>query len=123
MIKDTGELLAVASHARKANTDKPTGQPQGGATVNISIGGDSMGIEGNGLPGAGAKMTLDLTPRIAQNLAQRTGPQAESGQRVIDGQMLSAQELREALEPKRIEHEGSTESQEDGSQIFAQDSE
>lgn len=122
MIRDTGELLAIASHARKANTDKITA-PNGGNTVNINIGGDSMGIGDNGLPGAGAKMTLDLTPRMAQSLAQRTTSTATNGSRVIDGQMLTAQELRSVLELKKESaHEDSTEASQDFEGVAAEDS-
>lgn len=95
MIRDTGELLAIASHSRKANTAPAPSAPQG-ATVNINFGGDSMTDE-NGLPGAGAKMTIDLTPRLANSLSQRRTVTEAGNGRVIDGQMLSAQELRDAL--------------------------
>lgn len=101
LIRDTGELLAIATQARRANEQKSSSQnPSGGNTVNINIGGDSM--EGdNGLPAAGAKMTIDLSPRVASALQNRRNPQAEVGGRVIDGQMLSAAELRSALESQK----------------------
>lgn len=51
----------------------------------------------NGLPSAGAKMTIDLTPRLASSLSQRRSVTEAGNGRVIDGQMLSAQELRDAL--------------------------
>jgi hypothetical protein len=101
MIRDPGELLAVATQARRANEaqQKPSAGGSGGNTVNINFGGDPMDSE-NGLPAAGARMTLDLSPRVASALAkQRSG--SESGSRVIDGQMLSAQELRNALESQK----------------------
>lgn len=61
-----------------------------------------MDQEGTGLPAAGARMTIDLSPRLAQSLANRQNrPTPEQG-RVIDGQMLSASELREALEQKQL---------------------
>jgi hypothetical protein len=99
MIRDPGELLAVATQARRANEAQQKPSAGGGNTVNINFGGDPMDSE-NGLPAAGARMTLDLSPRVASALAkQRSG--SESGSRVIDGQMLSAQELRNALESQK----------------------
>jgi hypothetical protein len=99
LIRDPGELLAVASAARRASTDSKA--PASGTTVNVinNIGGESM--DESGLPAAGAKMTIDLSPRVASALSRRREPQAEVGGRVIDGQMLSAQELRNALEASK----------------------
>lgn len=92
-IRDPGELLAVAAAARKVNVGSDGGGGTGqGVTVNIN-GVDSMAGE-NGLPGAGAKMTIDLSPKVATSLGQRMA-QKQMGERVIDGEMLTAKELRE----------------------------
>lgn len=98
MIRDPGELLAIASAARRANT--PQGTPTGGTTVNVNFG--EGGMNENGLPAAGTKMTIDLSPRIAKALNERSAHTAESGARVIDGEMLSATELRSMLESQRV---------------------
>lgn len=94
LIKDPGELLAVASHARRATEAKQGAGAGGGMTVNIGLGGESMDGN-NGLPAAGTTMRIELTPRLAQSLSQR---QERPEGRVIDGQMLSAAELRTALD-------------------------
>lgn len=124
LIRDPGELLAVASQARRANTDsrQPNGGGGGGTTVNINMNGDSMDND-NGLPAAGAKMTIDLSPRVASTLAQRAKPRQEGEGRVIDGQMLTAAELRAALaEQKAKANEDSTETPKDGANVFEEDS-
>lgn len=96
LIRDTGELLAVATAARKV-ADNVAGGGQNGnqqnTQVNISFGGSEMT---DGLPASGAKMTIDLSPRLANSLAQRSERPID-GNRVIDSTMLSAKELREAL--------------------------
>jgi hypothetical protein len=121
MIRDPGELLAVASHARRANTDLRSGGGAGGTTVNINMNGDSMDSE-NGLPAAGAKMTIDLSPRVATALASKQAANGGQG-RVIDGQMLSAAELRAALQAEKDGTDAdSTKESENGSGIFAEDS-
>jgi len=94
LIKDTGELLAIATHARRATESKQNGGNVGGTTINLNMGVDSMDGT-NGLPAAGTTMKLDLTPRLAQSLQAR---QQRPEGRVIDGQMLSANELRAALD-------------------------
>jgi len=123
LIRDPGELLAVASHARRANEAKTGGGPGtgvGGTTVNINMGAESMDGE-NGLPAAGAKMTIDLSPRVAGALAAKREPSSGIGGRVIDGQMLSAQELRGALEAQRsVADADSTEETQDGTDVFAE---
>ena len=89
-IRDTGELLAIASHARKINVHEAAPQPAGGNHVSINFNGN-----GNELPPSGSTMTIDLSPRLAASLADKS--ERPTGDRVIDGQMLSAQELRDAL--------------------------
>lgn len=121
MIRDPGELLAVAAQARRANTDSKQGGHSGvgGTTVNINMNGDSMDND-TGLPAAGAKMTIDLSPRVANALGQRA---TKSNERVIDGQMLSAAELRAALAAQKGEgDEESAEEAQDGTEVFAEDS-
>lgn len=88
-IRDTGELLAIASHARKVNVHEAAPQA-GGNHVSINFNGS-----GNELPPSGSTMTIDLSPRLAASLADKS--ERPAGDRVIDGQMLSAQELRDAL--------------------------
>lgn len=93
LIRDAGELLAIASAARRVN--EPQGHGGSGNTnVMVNIGDGAMTRDGV-LPGGGAQIAIDLSPRLAQKLAipreERTGP------RVIDGEMLNAKELREAL--------------------------
>lgn len=117
MIRDPGELIALASHARRANTDSKPGQGGGGTTVNINMNGDSMDND-TGLPAAGAKMTIDLSPRVAGTLGQRATDRSGSN-RVIDGQMLSATELRAALlAQKGASDADSAEETEDSQGIF-----
>ena len=121
-IRDPGELLAVASAARRANTDKGPSGVGGGTTVNVNFGADSMDND-TGLPAAGAKMTIDLSPRVASVLSQRAAQKPEGAGRVIDGEMLSAAELRAALEAQKEQaNADSTEETQDGSNVFAEDS-
>lgn len=54
-------------------------------------------MDENGLPPAGAKMTIDLSPRVASSIQQRSQPVAPQGQRVIDSEMLSAADLRNEI--------------------------
>lgn len=91
LIRDPGELLAMAMAARKVNMhESQAPQQPGGNHVSISFNNGS-----ESLPAAGSTMTIDLNPRIAASLA--TKAERPAGERVIDGQMLSAQELRDAL--------------------------
>lgn len=95
LIRDPGELLAVASAARKINTNEGAGAG-GGNHVSINLGVGDM--SGNGeLPASGARMTIDLSPRSAAALSGRTLPD-RNPERVIDGEMIGAKELRDILE-------------------------
>jgi len=99
LIRDPGELLAIAREARRVNEGPATG---GGGnhtsiTINQGNGADPM-MDANGLPPAGAKMTIDLSPRLATALQNRGAPVAPQGERVIDGEMISAKELRMVAE-------------------------
>lgn len=107
-VRDAGELLAVASHARRANDAPKAAAP--GQTVNINFGGDSVDPN-TGLPAAGAKMTIDLSPRVASALTSRQQPVAARGGRVIDGEMLSAKDLRATLENRNRSDEDEGESE------------
>ncbi len=104
LIRDTGELLAIANQARKVSdsiagiNSNPHGNQQG-TTVNLNFGGSEMN---DGLPASGAKMTIDLSPRLANSLSQR-GDRPGNGNRVIDSTMLSAKELREMLAQQQAE--------------------
>lgn len=101
MIRDPGELLAIASAARRANTPNTPGVGAG-TTVNLNFGEGGSEMGDNGLPAAGAKMTIDLSPRVAKSLQERNMLNANSKEpRVIDGEMLSAAELRSMLETQR----------------------
>jgi hypothetical protein len=102
LIRDPGELLAIANAARRVNEGPASGGSGGNhLTVNLSAnnGADPM-MDANGLPPAGAKMTIDLSPRLATSLQNRGAPVAPHGERVIDGEMISAKELRGVLEEK-----------------------
>lgn len=94
MIRDPGELIAVATAARRSQTQAPS-TPAGGNTVNINFGEGPM--TDSTLPGAGAKMTIDLSPRVASSLQGKGVAVSQDQNRVIDGQMLSAAELRGML--------------------------
>jgi hypothetical protein len=94
MIRDPGELIAVATAARRSQA-QPAQPSNPGQTVNINFGEGAMGEPT--LPGAGAKMTIDLSPRVATALQQKGVPVSGNQDRVIDGQMLSASELRGML--------------------------
>lgn len=121
MIRDPGELLAVAAQARRANTDSKSGGGSAGTTVNINMNGESMDND-TGLPAAGAKMTIDLSPRVASALSQRN-VKVDGSARVIDGQMLSAAELRAALEAQKGEIDvDSAEETEDSQNVFDENS-
>lgn len=117
-IRDPGELLAVASAARRANQSTGTSSNANTNTnVNINFGGESMRDEdGNGLPPAGSRISIDLSPRLANSLQQRKAPPAPRGERVIDGEMLTANELRDAArsraEAEKIDSETKDESDE-----------
>lgn len=93
MIRDPGELIAVATAARRSQVQPVT--PSSGQTVNINLGDGAM--SGQSLPGAGAKMTIDLSPRVASSLMQKEVTVSANKSRVIDGEMLSAKELRSML--------------------------
>ncbi len=99
LIRDVGELLAIARAARQASEVRSPTPPTGGQNVNINFnGGNPMTDE---LPASGAKMTIDLSPRSAQSLAAQRGEKAEA--RVIDSSMISAVELRELLSGPKVE--------------------
>lgn len=102
LIRDSGELLAIANQARKVNDP----QPSGGTNLNINL-NQGDGDMGQDLPGAGAKLTIDLSPRIAANL--QTRERAVREERVIDGQMLTAKELRAGYENHATEKESGDE--------------
>lgn len=107
MIRDSGELIAIAQAAGRSTASRA---PAGGTQVNLNFGSGS--IPDGELPAAGAKMTINLSPRAAKSLEQGA-PIAESrtgGDRVIDGEMIGADELRtllleKAAEPLPIERE------------------
>jgi hypothetical protein len=111
MIRDPGELLAVASAARRVNEGQQGGGSGGNQhtsiTINQGMGAESMAE--NGLPPAGAKMTIDLSPRVASALQTRGQQVAPHGQRVIDGEMISAKDLRGVLEARTVESDSNTE--------------
>lgn len=108
-VKDPGQLLAIANAARRVNVNEPTaGGSTMGNQVNISFGNGESGV----LPPAGTVMKIDMSPRMAQTLASK-GEKTGVGGRVIDGQMLTATELRsvldEHLESKKPKPEGDSE--------------
>lgn len=92
LIRDPGELLAVARVARTANVSPQ--QSGASQTVNINLNNGDGSVDGNGLPAAGTRMTIDLSPRLAESLASRQRQIQSVGNRVIDGEMISAKELR-----------------------------
>jgi hypothetical protein len=99
LIRDPGELIAIANHARKINVaDQTPGQSNNGVNINFNLGGSEVD---SGLPASGAKMTIDLSPRLASSLANRG--MDRSNERVIDAKMISASELREVLATKKAE--------------------
>lgn len=100
MIRDPGELLAIASHARRANGGSPGTGSNPSVNINIGAGGSDMGFSTNGLPDAGHTMTIELSHRMAESLRRHKPDIAPIGERVIDGKMLSAAELRGALQAK-----------------------
>lgn len=106
LIRDPGELLAVAAAARRANTQQESGGGNSGPSVTVNI-GDSAMTE-NGLPAAGSKMTIDLSPRLANSLQKRQ--EKQEGPRVIDGDMLSAGDLRGLLQEQLANKETVNES-------------
>lgn len=93
-IRDPGELLAIATTARRSIA-APTPQPQGGPNVAFNVNFNNGESE---LPAAGAKMSIDLSPRAASSL-QRADERRKivQGERVIDSQMITADELRNLL--------------------------
>lgn len=93
LIRDPGELLSIANAARRIN-EGPVGNGGNGVNVNVNLGDGFM--KESGLPSAGAKMTIDLSPRLASTLSTKVERQA--GERVIDGEMIDAKELRSILE-------------------------
>jgi len=107
LIRDVGELLAVSSTARRASSAlSPTTPPQGGnmTQVNLSFG---MPTPEGDLPAAGTTMRIDLNHRAAESLARaQARTQVGSSGRVIDGQMISADELRSLLQQKVAEPSG-----------------
>lgn len=98
LIRDAGELLAVANIARKSGGTQPSAPPQGGGNMtqfNIGFGG---GVPTGDLPEAGARMTIELSPRAAEALNRAPARRInEDGKRVIDSQMVTADELRNLL--------------------------
>lgn len=109
MIRDAGQLLAIANAARRINVNEPTGGSGMSQNVNISFGANP---EQNGLPPAGTVMKIDMSPRMAQTLASKS-ERMPGGGRVIDGEMLTASELRsvldEHMESKKPKPEGDSE--------------
>lgn len=100
LIKDTGELLAIASTARRSSASTPNGGGGTHLSVQINNGVGSIVADGE-LPSAGHKMTIDLSPRSAEALNKAKERKAlPDGGRVIDSEMISAQELRELLVQK-----------------------
>jgi hypothetical protein len=101
LIRDPGELLAVASTARRAVAPEKTNPPAGGQhmNVNLNIGGQTA--DDGTLPAAGTTMTIDLSPRTAESL--KKAKQRAEKERVIDGEMISAKELRSLLEKEQME--------------------
>ncbi|KAK0039453.1 hypothetical protein Bpfe_031130 [Biomphalaria pfeifferi] len=102
LIRDPGELMAIAAQARKVNVHEAGsghGNQNSQNNFTINIGGDKMGQDG--LPSAGTKMTIDLSPRIAASLANRTSV-TDKSDRVIDSEMLDAKELRTVLEERHL---------------------
>lgn len=106
MIRDPGELLAIAAAAkRSAGPNSPNsasgGQGNGSLTqFNVNIGGPAA----DGLPAAGTKISIDMSPRMAAAL-QRSAGKVESKDdsgRVIDGEMIGPKELR-ALLTERVD--------------------
>lgn len=110
MIRDTGELIAVASAARRSQTGPAT--PPGGTTVNVNI-GDPM-MNGTGLPPVGSKIAIDLSPRIASSLQERAASVSGKQNRVIDGEMLTAKELRAMVSPSANAADGQLNQNPDG---------
>lgn len=101
-IRDAGELLAVANTARR--TIVPSSQPQSQGGPNMSLNVNFNGNHDAELPSAGAKMSIDLSPRAADAL-QKANERAKLpvGERVIDSQMLTADELRTILKERAHE--------------------
>jgi len=91
LIRDPGELLAVARVARTANVSPQ--QSAASQTVNINLNNGDGAVD-DGLPAAGTRMTIDLSPRLAESLRTRQRQIQPAGNRVIDGEMISAKELR-----------------------------
>lgn len=92
-VKDPSELLAIAIQAGKQSRPaSTTGQKNGGLSVTIN---QNNGIEGDmsdsGLPPAGTRMSIDLSPRMADAISKQ---RRETESRVIDGDMLNASDLR-----------------------------
>ena len=101
-VRDPAELLAIAIQARKVSRAEgagSNGRPHlHGINVQINN-GTGVDMNGNSLPAAGTQMQIDLSPRLAKRL---TVPERlrNDASRVIDGDMLNAEELRElAREP------------------------
>lgn len=67
--------------------------------VNLNIGGQTA--DDGTLPAAGTTMTIDLSPRTAESL--KKAKQRAEKERVIDGEMISAKELRSLLEKEQME--------------------
>lgn len=95
-VRDSGELLAIANTARKVNEPTQSGNGFGqGGNVNINIQQGDGFMAQDHLPSSGSRMTIDLSPRIASALGERAPIRSEN--RVIDGKMLTAKELRESM--------------------------
>lgn len=98
LIRDSGELIAIAANSRRANGNgtPPPPPAQGGGNVNVQMNFGASPVPEGELPPAGHKMTIDLSPRIAEAIERRRGPR--DSVRVIDGEMLSAESLRGILQ-------------------------
>lgn len=102
VIRDAGELLAIASAARRSGgmTPPPQSPPGGGGNMTMNI-GFGLGVPTGDLPEAGSRLSIDLSPRTAAALSKVAArPEGDKGNRVIDSEMVTAEELRNMLAEK-----------------------
>ena len=99
LIRDVSELLAIS---RVLGSATPIGgqQPNQGPSLTFNIGGaNQMKMQdGQTLPGGDDIIMLNLTPRAAAGL-QRSNPEPENAERIIDGEMLDVKSLRNMIHP------------------------